>query len=51
MIKKTQLLTRGNIGSLNLDDRLKIQFEGIDGRFEAPTTNHMQRYLLNCSKE
>lgn len=39
---------RGNLGS---NDRLKSQFEGIDPRFGAPTNSHIQRYLLNCSKE
>lgn len=43
-----RLFTRGNLGS---DDRLKSQFEGIDPRFGAPTKSHIQRSLLNCSKE
>ena len=46
MIKETKLLTRGNIGSWSLDNGLKIRSEGIHQKFEAPTTNDMQRYHL-----
>lgn len=48
--RETRLLIRGNLGSLNLDDRLKTQSEGTDLRFGAPTKSHIQRCRLNDSK-
>ena len=48
---RNKIVNQRKLGKLVLDDRLKIHSEGADRRVGTPTKSHIQRYLLNCSKE
>ena len=48
---RNKTVNQRKLGKLVLDDRLKIHSEGADPRVGTPTKSHIQRYLLNRSKE